>query len=314
MNATKAYLTPADCWFLTGPTASGKTTLGLELARRLNAEIISLDSMALYRGMDIGTAKPTAAERAAAPHHLIDVIDPYEEYSVAQYVAAAERAVCEIAARGRVPLFVGGTPLYLKALLRGIFAGPPADWVLRNELQELADREGEEALHSRLAQVDPASARRLHARDRRRIIRALEVFEKTGESITDLQRQFERARPAEACRVFMLERPREQLVQRIDLRVEAMFAAGLVDEAERLLSHPRPPGRTASQAVGYREVLEHLRGGRDLAQTIDLVKLRTRQFAKRQMTWFRSLSEVRRVAADLPREEIARQIATCQVD
>jgi tRNA dimethylallyltransferase len=314
VNATEAYLTPADCWFLTGPTASGKSAVGLELAERLNAEIISLDSMALYRGMDIGTAKPTAAERAEVPHHLIDVVDPHEEYSVAQYVAAAERAVSEIVARQRVPLFVGGTPLYLKALLRGIFAGPPADWDLRHRLQELAEHEGDEALHRRLAVVDPASARRLHARDRRRIIRALEVFEKTGESITDLQRQFERARPSEACRVFMLEWPREQLVQRIDLRVEAMFAAGLVDEARRLLAGPAPPGRTASQAVGYREVFQHLRGDRDLSETINLVKLRTRQFAKRQMTWFRSLCEVRRVAANHPGEELARQISTCQVD
>lgn len=313
MNATEAYRTPADCWFLTGPTASGKTTLGLELARRLNAEIVSLDSMALYRGMNIGTAKPTAAEQAAVPHHLIDVIHPHEEYSVAQYVAAVEHAVSEIAARGRVPLFVGGTPLYLKALLRGIFAGPPADWDLRNRLQELADREGDESLHRRLAEVDPASARRLHARDRRRVIRALEVFEKTGESITDLQRQFERARPAEACRVFMLEWPREQLVQRIDLRVESMFAAGLVDEARQLLASPTPPGRTASQAVGYREMFEHLRGDRDLSVTIDLVKLRTRQFAKRQMTWFRSLSEVRRIPAEQPGEKIVQQIAGCQV-
>lgn len=313
VNTSEAYLTPADCWFLTGPTASGKTAAGLELARRLNAEIVSLDSMALYRGMDIGTAKPTAAERAAVPHHLIDVIDPHEEYSVAEYVAAAERAVSEIAARRRVPLFVGGTPLYLKALLRGIFAGPPADWDLRNRLQEVADREGDEALHQRLAVVDPASARRLHARDRRRVIRALEVFEKTGQSITELQRQFDRARPAEACLVFMLDWPREQLIQRIDSRVDAMFAAGLVDEARRLLSSPMPPSRTAGQAVGYREVFEHLRGQRDLPETIELVKLRTRQFAKRQMTWFRSLSEVRRIPADRPAEELVRRIADCQV-
>ena len=314
MNVTEAYLTLADCWFLTGPTASGKTTVGLDLARRLNAEIVSLDSMALYRGMDIGTAKPTVAERAEVPHHLVDVIEPHDEYSVAQYVAAAERAVNEIAARGRIPLFVGGTPLYLKALLRGIFSGPPADWNLRNRLQELADREGDEALHRRLASVDPASAGRLNARDRRRVIRALEVFEKTGQSITELQQQFDRARPAEACRVFMLEWPREQLIQRIDIRVDAMFAAGLVDEAQRLLASPTPPGRTAGQAVGYREVFEHLRGQRELAETIDLVKLRTRQFAKRQMTWFRSLSEVRRVAAERPSPEIARQIAGSQVE
>jgi tRNA dimethylallyltransferase len=177
-------ITPADCWFLVGPTASGKTALGLELARRLDAEIVSLDSMALYRGMDIGTAKPTPDERRAVTHHLIDVIEPDEEYSVAQYVEAARRVVGEIAARGRAPLFVGGTPLYLKALLRGIFAGPPADWDLRHQLLALAEREGQERLHARLAEVDPLSAKRLHPRDVRRVIRALEVFENANSSIS----------------------------------------------------------------------------------------------------------------------------------
>jgi tRNA dimethylallyltransferase len=282
-----------DCWFLTGPTASGKTAVGLELAERLNAEIISLDSMALYRGMDIGTAKPTLAERQAVPHHLIDVVDPDQEYSLARYVAAAHRAVEDVASRGRVALFVGGTPLYLKSLLRGIFSGPPADWTLRRQWQALADDEGSEALHARLAQVDPVSARRLHPRDTRRVIRALEVWEKTGRSITELQRQFDRARPADQCRVFTLAWPRAELARRIDARVDAMFAAGFVAEVRGLLEGPHPPNRTARQAVGYREVIEHLQGMRDLCDTIELVKLRTRQFSKRQMTWLRSLSECR---------------------
>jgi tRNA dimethylallyltransferase len=200
-----------------------------------------------------------------------------------------------------VPLFVGGTPLYLKALLRGIFAGPPADWDLRAKLDDLADAEGDEELHRRLAEVDPISAKRLHAKDRRRVIRALEVFEKTGRGITELQQQFEHARPAEECRVFMLDWPRERLVERTDRRVESMFDAGLLAEAEALLGHTFPPGRTAGQAVGYREVFEHLQGERGLDETIALVKLRTRQFAKRQMTWFRSLSEVRRISAASPK-------------
>jgi tRNA dimethylallyltransferase len=284
---------PRDCWFISGPTASGKSSVGLELARLLNAEIVSLDSMALYRGMDIGTAKPTHDERAAVPHHLVDLAEPDQPYSLAQYVDAAQAAVGEIASRGRVPLFVGGTPLYLKALLRGIFAGPPADWTLRKRWQAAAAEQGAESLHAELARVDPASARRLHPRDTRRVIRALEVFEKTGRSISELQRQFDRARPADACRVFVLDWPREKLAERIDRRVESMFDAGLVDEVRRLLAGPHPPGRTAAQAVGYREVIEHLHGVRDLAATVELVKLRTRQFAKRQMTWFRSLSECR---------------------
>jgi tRNA dimethylallyltransferase len=302
----------ADCWFLTGPTASGKTDVGLELAELLGAEIISLDSMALYRGMDIGTAKPTGQQQRRVPHHLIDVIEPHEEFSLAQYVEAAHRAVDVIRARRGVPLFVGGTPLYLKSLLRGIFVGPPADWDLRRRLEEVAAALGPRALHARLAQVDPRSANRLHPRDTRRIIRALEVREKTGRSITELQQQFDRARPADACRVFALQWPRGELSARIDARVDAMFAAGLVDEARALLARPQPLSRTASQAVGYREVIDYLGGVRGLDETIALVKLRTRQFAKRQMTWFRSLSECRGVPMTVgfdPRN-IARQIAS----
>ncbi len=300
-----------DGWFLTGPTASGKTAVGLELATLIDAEIISLDSMALYRGMDVGTAKPTARERARVPHHLIDIIDPSEEYSVAQYVDAARQVVREITSRGRTPLFVGGTPLYLKALLRGIFKGPPADWPLRQRLHELAEQEGDQALHARLAQIDPASAARLHAADHRRVIRAIEVFEKTGRSMSQWQQQFDRARPAEACRVFALILPRDELVRRIDLRVDAMFASGWVDEVRRLMAGHTPPGRTAGQAVGYREIFAHLRGERGLDETIELVKLRTRQFAKRQMTWLRSLSECRFlfVSGEFEPADVAREIA-----
>jgi tRNA dimethylallyltransferase len=304
----------ADCWYLTGPTASGKTAMGLELARLLGAEIISLDSMALYRGMDIGTAKPTAAERTAAPHHLIDIIDPDQQFSVAQYVTAAQQVVGEIKSRDRVALFVGGTPLYLKALLRGIFAGPPADWTLRHRLQAEAQAKSAEYLHARLAEVDPPSARRLHPSDQRRVIRALEVWEKTGQSITDLQQQFDRARPVEACRVFVLDWPRNELAERINARVDAMFERGLVDEVRDLLARPSPLGRTASQALGYREVIEHLAGARDLADTVELVKLRTRQFAKRQMTWFRSLSECQFVSVTgrLDAPKIARSLTTAR--
>ena len=288
--------TTADCWYLTGPTAVGKSAVAVELARRLGAEILSLDSMAVYRGLDIGTAKPTPAEQGGVPHHLIDLVDPDQEYTLAQYVEAAERAAREIAARGAVPLFVGGTPLYLKALLRGLFTGPPADWSLRRELQALSRAEGPEHLHAQLAAVDPRSAARLHPRDERRVIRALEVWEKTGRSISDLQQQFDLARPAAECRVFVLTRPKDELAERIDQRVEAMFAQGLVDEVRQLAAQPRGLSRTASQALGYREVLEHLAGKRDLSATVELVKLRTRQFAKRQMTWFRSLSECRVVS------------------
>jgi tRNA dimethylallyltransferase len=265
--------------------------------------------MCVYRGMDIGTAKPTAAERASVPHHLIDVVDPTEEFSVAQYLEAAERVAEEIAARGKQVLFVGGTALYLKALLRGLFSGPPADWKLRRELEEIARVEGVEALHQRLAEVDAAAAAKLHPNDVRRVIRALEVHAATGVPISRLQQQFDQGRAAAECRVFVLDWPREELDERIRRRVEAMFAAGLVDEVKGLLAMKAEGGgrkaeaeserivnglgRTAREALGYREVIEYLRGERDLAATIELVKLRTRQFAKRQMTWFRSLSECR---------------------
>jgi tRNA dimethylallyltransferase len=301
----------AHCWFLTGPTAAGKTAIGLELAQRLGAEILSMDSMAVYRGMDIGTAKPTTEERRLVPHHLIDCLDPSEELSLAQYVEAAERKVAEIAARGREALFVGGTPLYLKALLRGIFQGPPADWDFRCELEAFAAQRGNEALHARLAAVDPLAARKLHPADLRRIIRALEVHHKTGRPISQLQQQFDRGRPADECRVFVLDWPRAELKARIDARVEAMFAAGLVQEVQQLLDRGQAFGRTAGQALGYREVLEHLAGRCGLEETIELVKTRTRQFAKRQLTWFRSLSECRSVAMSGERSpnDVAREIA-----
>ena len=299
-----------DCWFVTGPTAAGKTAVGIELARRIDAEIVSLDSMALYRGMDVGTAKPTAGERRAVRHHLIDILDPHQQYSLAQYVEAAHRATAEIQARGRETLFVGGTPLYLKGLLRGIFEGPPADWDFRRGLEEEARRQAPGFLHRRLAECDPTAAERLHPNDTRRLIRALEVFQKTGQPISRLQQQFAAGRPAEQCRVFVLDWPREQLYARINRRVDQMFAAGLVAEV-RGLTEGRPPlSRTAGQALGYREVLEHLRGNCDLPETVELVKTRTRQFAKRQLTWFRSLSECRflPVAEPIDPAEVARRI------
>jgi tRNA dimethylallyltransferase len=299
-----------DCWFLTGPTAAGKSGVGVELARRLDAEIVSMDSMALYRGMDIGTAKPTPEQRRSVRHHLVDVLEPEDGYSLAQYIGAAKRCIDDIKARGREALFVGGTALYLKGLLRGIFEGPPADWPLRRQLQQEAREHGSESLHRRLAAVDPAAAARLHPNDTRRLIRALEVYEKTGQPISRLQRQFDVGRPAEACRVFVLDWPREELHARIERRVDEMFAAGLVEEVRGLLARPHALSRTARQAVGYGEVIEHLGSARGLPETIDLVKRHTRQLAKRQNTWFRSLSECRFVAVtgQLTPERLAKRI------
>lgn len=301
-----------SCWFLTGPTASGKTTAALALAERLGGEILSLDSMAVYRGMDIGTAKPNAAERALARHHLLDLRDPHEEFSVAEYLQEAQRAVSEIQERGKIPLFVGGTPLYLKTLLRGLFEGPPADWGLRHKLAEQARLAGPSSLHAELAKVDPAAAAKLHPGDARRIIRALEVHRLTGRPISELQQEFSHARAAEECRVFVLDWPRAELYARIEARVQAMYDAGLVEEVRGLLAQPLGLGRTARQALGYRETLEHLEGARGLSETIALVATRTRQFARRQLTWFRSLSECRWLPMSPfeSAEEVAERIET----
>jgi tRNA dimethylallyltransferase len=282
-----------ECWFLTGATAVGKSTVGIALAQRLGAEIISLDSMAIYRGMDIGTAKPSAADQATVPHHLIDIVDPAEEYSVAQYVDAAAKSVADIRARGKEPLFVGGTPLYLKSLLRGLFDGPPANWNLRRDLEAELAQVGQKALYERLAHIDPVAASHIHPHDTRRLIRALEVFRATGEPISHQQLQFDEGRPAQECRVFVLRRRREELHARIEGRVEAMIDAGLVDEVRNLTTGGRQLGVTARQAVGYRESLEYLAGDCDHEEMVARIKARTRRFAKRQGTWFRSLSECR---------------------
>jgi tRNA dimethylallyltransferase len=300
-----------DAWYLTGPTAGGKSAVGLALAERMGAEIVSLDSMALYRGMDIGTAKPSGEERRRVPHHLIDVIDPWEEFSLAQYVGAANRVADEIRARGKIALFVGGTPLYLKAMLRGLVAGPSADWETRRQRTEEARTAGPQVLHARLAKMDPVSASRLHVNDVRRVIRALEFFEHTGTPLSQWQTQFDAGRAAEACRAWVLEWPREVLKRRIDERVDAMFESGLIDEVRRLIAGPKPLSRTASQALGYREVVQHLAGERNLETTRQLVKTRTRQFAKRQRTWFRALPECRPISVNerFDAEAIAEKIA-----
>ncbi len=283
-----------DCWYLTGPTASGKTRVGLELAELCGAEIISLDSMAVYREMDLGTAKPTPAECARVPHHLINLVTPVEEFSLSQFVEAAHQAAAQIRDRGNQVLIVGGTPLYLKALLRGVFPGPPADWAFRRQIEEEVRSVGVEALHERLMQVDPLSAYKLHPRDKRRIIRALEVYKLTGRPLSHAQTQFDES-AEDARRVFVLSWDREALHGRIESRVDQMFADGLVDEVRGLLERYGSLSRTASQAVGYREVIEHLENGCSLSEAMERVKKRTRQFARRQLTWFRSLSECRPV-------------------
>jgi len=280
--------------YLTGPTASGKSAVGVHLARILDAEIVALDSMTLYRGMDVGTAKPTMEERGGIPHHLIDVLDPWESASVGAYRDWAIEAALDIESRGRRVLFVGGTALYLKALLRGLFDGPGAVPEVRERLEAEADALGSPKLHDRLATLDPATAARLHPNDRRRIVRALEVIEIAGRPFSELQREHARPAPS-STKVFALELPRPALYDRINRRVIRMIEDGLVDEVRRLKSAPRPLAGAAEQGVGYRQVVAHLAGELDLDRTIDLIQTKTRQFAKHQATWFRNLAEVRPV-------------------
>jgi tRNA dimethylallyltransferase len=277
---------------ISGPTAAGKSALALELWQRLQgrAEIVSVDSAQVYRGMDIGTAKPDAATRAQVPHHLLDLIDPAEAYSAARFAADAQAAIAAIRGRGRVPILVGGTLLYFRALLQGLSDLPSADPALRAELEAEAARDGWAAMHARLAEVDPETAARLHPNDAQRIQRALEIYRLSG---VPASRQFRQPRgPGDAgpvLRVAVCPAQREELRQRIALRFKAMIAQGFVAEVARLRErgdlHPELP---SMRAVGYRQLWRHLDGDCDLSQAINLGVIATRQYAKRQLTWLRS--------------------------
>jgi tRNA dimethylallyltransferase len=289
---------PPQPIFLAGPTAVGKSAIGLALAGKLGGEIISVDSMQVYRGLDIGTAKSTATERAQVPHHLIDVVELLEAFDAAKFVTRAQQAVVEIQARGRVPIFCGGTGLYFKAYLEGLGEAPPADAELRSQLETAPLDE----LLRELELRDPETFARIDRQNTRRVIRALEVIRLTGRPFSA-----QRARWGEAAeepnilpggsrgpsprQIICLSRTAAELHARINVRVDEMFAAGLVEETRRLLKRGLERNRTAMQAIGYRQVVEHLRGERLLADTIELVKLKTRQFARRQMTWFRKYAD-----------------------
>ncbi len=281
----------ARAWFLVGPTASGKSAIALEIAKRVELEIIALDSMTLYRHLDIGTAKPSLGDQAQVRHHLLDELDPTQSATIDWYLDRARTVVQDIEARGKQALFVGGTPLYLKALLRGLFDGPPADPAFRDAMLAFADEFGNQALHDRLRAVDELSARRLAVNDRRRIIRALEVFEQTNTPISTLQQEFDKPATVPikaACLVW----PRAELVKRIGARVEAMFQAGWVEETKQVLAQYGPLARGPSQAVGYQLIARYLAGELSLADAKQQTITRTCQFAKHQMTWYRHLEEL----------------------
>jgi len=278
-----------------GCTAVGKGTLARAIAGRLGAEIVSIDSMKVYRGMDIGTAKPSAEARAAIPHHLIDVAEPWEPFSVARFIELADRAVGEVHGRGRPVIAVGGTLLYFKCFYQGLFAGPSADPAIRAEIRRRAEVEGIEALHAELARIDPEAAARIHRNDLRRIERALEVHRLTGTPISVLQREWDSQsirRPEWDWVLIGLRRPREVNNRRINERVRRMVAAGLVEEARRLWADPRGLSDQARQAVGYAELFEHFEGRMSLDEAIERIKINTRHLAKQQRTWLRRLERV----------------------
>jgi tRNA dimethylallyltransferase len=278
--------------FIIGCTGSGKGSLGRELARRTGGEIISIDSMKVYRRMDIGTAKPSMEVQRQIPHHLIDIVEPSEEFSVAEYVKRAERAITDIQAHKRPVFVVGGTPLYVKALSEGLFEGPGADPTIRARLIATAEREGRHTLYEQLQRVDPTAAERIHPNDLRRIVRALEVFELTGRPISALQEQWDPDRTKYECAFIGLRREREDQAHRINERVRRMIAEGLVDEVRSLLAEAKPLSTAARQALGYAEIIQHLEGRCTLAEAVEMVKINTRQFAKAQRTWFKRFARV----------------------
>lgn len=265
--------------------------MGRELARRSGAEIISLDSMKIYRRMDIGTAKPSADMQNEVPHHVIDVVEPSEEFSVARYVELAGAAIADVQRRGKTVFVVGGTPLYLKALTEGLFDGPGADPAIRERLRAEAKAEGPDHLHQRLQSVDPQAANRIHPNDLRRIIRALEVFELTGTPITELQAQWDRGHSRYDYILIGLRRELEDQNRRTNARVKRMIDAGLAEEVRSLLAEHDPLSNAARRALGYAEMVRHLEGELSLADAVEWIKINTRQFAKAQRTWFKRFLE-----------------------
>lgn len=271
-----------------GPTASGKTALSVALAKQLHTEIISADSMQIYRGMDIGTAKPTAEERQGVPHHLLDICAPGEAFSVARYVELADAAAQDVLSRGMVPIVAGGTGLYMDALIEcSTFSGDETDLSVREKYQRMAAEQGNEAVHACLARVDPEGAERLHPNNLKRVIRALEVYEQTGMTIDAFNRLHKRPAPKYAAlKIGVCPAERQTLYDRIDRRVDQMLADGLLEETKRLLDSGALAG-TAAQAIAYKELLGYLQGDAPLADCVALLKQRSRNYAKRQLTWLK---------------------------
>ena len=279
-------MNPIIC--IAGPTASGKTALAVQLAKELNGEVVSCDSMQVYKGMDIGTAKPTREEMAGIPHHMLSVAEPWEDFSVSRYCEMAAPIVDDIVARGKTAIIAGGTGLYMDSLIKGNDFAPFPATGMREKLEQQADKEGMEAMLSLLASLDPDSAARLHLADRKRIIRALEVYYETGETITQHNRKTQEIPPRYQPVWLGLDfADRAELYRRIDLRVEIMLRDGLVDEIRSLLARGIPAKCTAMQAIGYKEFVSALEGNGTLEEAAAQVQQSSRRYAKRQLTWFR---------------------------
>ena len=297
---------------LCGPTASGKTAVAVEICLAVGGEVVSADSMQIYRGMNIGTAKPTESEMRGVPHHVLGIAEPGEAYSVAAYREKAIDAIEDIFARGKIPVACGGTGLYIDALTRPMGFSAQGDESVRGPLEKIASQDGgKEQLHAMLREVDPESAERLHVNDVRRVVRALEIHRLTGKTLTE-QRALDRAREgAYRGRLFGLDWPREELYRRIDLRVDQMMADGLVDEVKALLDGGLDGRATAMQGIGYKEIARALSGEGTMAEAVDRVKQATRNYAKRQLTWFRRDERVIWIeAAGRDAKDISREILT----
>jgi tRNA dimethylallyltransferase len=284
---------------VTGPTASGKTSAALEVCLRLGGELVSADSMQVYRGMDIGTAKSILEERKGVPHHLIDVIDPNCPFSVADYALLARAAIREVLERGRIPVVCGGTGQYVSALVDELtFHSSPPDEIVRKRLHSEAESLGNDAMLERLRLIDPESAARLHPNDRRRILRALEIHESTGRTLSEMNRLSHPAEKEFDFKTFVLNPDKETLYQRCDQRVDLMLEMGLLDEIERLIAQGVSPTAQSMQAIGYKQLLEFRAGKSTLPESIEQVKKATRNYAKRQLTWFRGLKEASWIQSD----------------
>ena len=292
-----------------GPTATGKSALGIALARRFGGEVVSCDSTAVYRRFDIGTDKVPLAARQGVPHHLIDVAEPTEEYSAARYAREAAAAIRDISARGRLPILVGGTGLYYRALTRGFFPGPGRDEGLRARLERIADRKGVERLHACLARIDPESAVRIQSRDRKRLIRALEVYLLTGRPLTAHFADTQSPLPEYDVHAFGLQIPADQTLERVTARVDAQFEQGLLDEIRAIVDSGIPETAHPFTGLVYRQALEHLHGVRDRAATRDLIVRENRQYSRRQLIWFRKEPNLQWIHAAGEREETQEEVA-----